>query len=116
MGEVEQFLAASEKLYSHLNNIPTEDERTEFIDQINVLLDAREVSIKALANTDLSTSSLYDHLLELDRGITKRLENVMNLIKGDIKDLQLRKRHEGSYSNPYAATQSIDGMYFDNKK
>ncbi|MFF2752180.1 flagellar protein FliT [Psychrobacillus sp. NPDC058041] len=116
MGEVEQFLVASEKLFSHLTNIPSEDERTAYIEQINHLLDVREHSIQVLGNTDLSTHSLYDHLLELDRGINKSLKKVMDMVKGDLKDLQQKKRHESSYSNPYAATQAIDGMYFDNKK
>ncbi|MFB5085867.1 flagellar protein FliT [Psychrobacillus sp. PGGUH221] len=116
MGEVENFLAASEKLYAHLAKNPSENERTEFIEQVNELLDARGEAIHALAETDLSTNSLYTHLVELDRGINDRLQKIMDAVKGDLKDLQQKKRHEGSYSNPYAATQTIDGMYFDNKK
>lgn len=116
MGEVEQFLVASEKLFSHLENIPSDEERTEFIDHINVLLDAREDAIHRLDKNIISRHSSYNHLLELDKGINERLDKVMNLVKGDLKDLQQKKRHEGSYSNPYAATQTIDGMYFDNKK
>ena len=116
MGEVEQFLAASEKLFSHLATSPSDEERTEFIDQINVLLDAREEVIQSLDKTNISTHSLYNHLLELDKSINERLETVMNVVKGDLKDLQQKKRHETSYTNPYAATQTLDGMYFDNKK
>ncbi len=116
MGEVEEFLEASEDLFSHLATIPSDDERTEFIDQINVLLDAREEAIQQLDKTTISTHALYNHLLELDKSINERLEKVMNVVKGDIKDLQQKKRHETSYTNPYAATQTLDGMYFDNKK
>lgn len=116
MVEVEQFLEASEKLYSHLTSIPTDDERTEFIEQINFLLDEREKAIEALDMSSFSSHALYDRLIELDQDINKRLEKVMDAVKGDIKDLQQKKRHESSYSNPYAATQTIDGMYFDNKK
>ncbi|KQL36742.1 flagellar protein FliT [Psychrobacillus sp. FJAT-21963] len=116
MGDIENFLAASEMLYAHLTKNPSENERTEFIEKVNELLDARGEAILALAETDLSTNSLYEHLLKLDRGINERLDKIMNLVKGDLKDLQQKKRHEGSYSNPYAATQTIDGMYFDNKK
>ena len=116
MGEVEEFLEASEVLFSHLATIPSDDERTEFIDQINVLLDAREEAIQQLDKTTISTHASYNHLLELDKGINERLEKVMNVVKGDLKDLQQKKRHETSYTNPYAATQTLDGMYFDNKK
>lgn len=116
MGEIEQLLEASEKLYSHLTTIPSEEERTEFIEQINVLLDEREQAIQAVDASAIASHSLYDHILELDKGINVRLQKVMDIVKGDIKDLQQKKRHESSYSNPYAATQTIDGMYFDNKK
>ncbi|WP_313892547.1 flagellar protein FliT [Psychrobacillus sp.] len=119
MGVLENFLAASEKLYSHLTTIPGENERDDFIDQIDVLLDEREVTIQALASMDkleLQAHPLTDHLHELDRGISERLEKVMDAVKVDIRGLQEMKRKENSYTNPYAATQSIDGMYFDNKK
>jgi len=116
MAEVEQFLQTSERLYSHLANIPLDEERTAFIDQINILLDEREESIQALGSTVLSDHPLYVNLLELDRGINERLSKVMYHVKADIKDLQQKKRHESSYTNPYAVTQTIDGMYFDNKK
>lgn len=116
MGEVEQFLHVSEKLFSHLASIPSDEDRTAFIDQINILLDVREEAIQRLDKTNISTHSSYNHLLELDKGINEQLEKVMNVVKGDLKDLQQKKRHETSYTNPYAATQTLDGMYFDNKK
>ena len=116
MEEIEQFLTISEELYSHLIAMPKEEERTEFTQQINILLDNRDAAIQSLEKIDISTSSLYSQLIELDSSIKKELEKIMHLIKEDIKDLQQKKRHEGSYSNPYAATQTLDGMYFDNKK
>jgi len=116
MAEVDQFLHVSEKLLSHLESLPSDEERTEFIYQINVLLDAREEAIQRLDKTTISKHSSYNHLLELDKSINERLEKVMSVVKGDLKDLQQKKRHETSYTNPYAATQTLDGMYFDNKK
>lgn len=119
MGAVENLLTASKNLYSHLTNIPTEDKRDDYIEQINLLLDVREQSIKELTSIELSTlknHELYESLLKLDRGIGTELEKIMTVIKTDIKSLQQKKRRESSYTNPYAATQSIDGMYFDNKK
>lgn len=37
MGEMERLLHASEQLYSHLENTPLEEERTQFIDEMNVV-------------------------------------------------------------------------------
>lgn len=119
MGEVENFLTASVNLYKHLTNTPSEENRDEFIEQINSLLNVREqciVEIKSNSSLDIKNHELYETLLKLDQGIVKELENVMILIKTDIKSLQQKKRHESSYTNPYAATQTMDGMYFDNKK
>ena len=116
MASVEQFLAVSEELYNHLLKKTTDDERTEFIGEINELLDVREQVLKTIDVEEISKLSIYSKLIELDYGIKKELTTVMTLVKKDIKELQQKKRHEGSYTNPYAATQSIDGMYFDNKK
>ncbi|MFJ7825257.1 flagellar protein FliT [Psychrobacillus sp. NPDC096623] len=116
MKEVEDFLTVSEKLYSHLTNLPAEENRIAYIEEINQLLDVRETAIRSIGDEDLSVSSFYDRLVVLDKGINQRLEKFMASIKGDIKDLQQKKRHESAYSNPYAATQTLDGMYFDNKK
>lgn len=116
MASVDQFLAVSEELYSHLLKTPSDDERTEFIEKINELLDAREMALQSLDLEQISKLSVYGKLIELDHEINKQLTTVMALVKKDIKELQQKKRHEGSYTNPYAATQMIDGMYFDNKK
>lgn len=116
MGDVENFLAVSEKLYSHLTTLPSEENRIEYIEEINHLLDVREAAIRSIGDEDLSASSFYNRLVVLDRGINQRLEKFMASIKGDLKDLQQKKRHESAYSNPYAVTQTLDGMYFDNKK
>lgn len=119
MAEVENFLTASVNLYKHLTHRPTDEDRDEFIEQINMLLEDREQSIKEISSRtslDIKNHELYETLLKLDQGIIKELEKVMALIKTDIKSLQQKKRHEGSYTNPYAATQTMDGMYFDNKK
>lgn len=119
MGQVEDFLTASQNLYNHLLNTPTEENRDEHIEQINMLLDVREQSIEGISSKstlDIKSHELYETLLKLDKGIVTELEKVMTSIKTDIKSLQQKKRHESSYTNPYAATQTMDGMYFDNKK
>ncbi|MFZ0576843.1 MAG: flagellar protein FliT, partial [Psychrobacillus psychrotolerans] len=116
MSELEQLLNVSEQLYSHLENTPSEEDRTQFIDQMNVLIDVREEIIHKLDKTKTPTNGLYNQLLELDKGIKEHMIKVLNIIKEDLKDLQQKKKHESSYSNPYAATQVIDGMFFDNKK
>ena len=74
------------------------------------------MALQSLDLEQISKLSVYGKLIELDHGINKQLTTVMALVKKDIKELQQKKRHEGSYTNPYAATQMIDGMYFDNKK
>ncbi|TQR17387.1 flagellar protein FliT [Psychrobacillus vulpis] len=119
MSVVEDLLVASEALLVHLDTIPSEDKRDEFIERIEVLLDERENFIRVLSNLkefNLENDTLKDRVIELDKDVINRLNKVMSVIKGDISELQQMKRREKSYSNPYAATQTIDGIYFDNKK
>lgn len=80
-----------------------------------MLLDVREEIILRLDRTETPANGLFNQLLELDKGIKERMAKVLHVIKEDLKDLQQKKKHQSSYSNPYAATQVIEGMFFDNK-
>jgi hypothetical protein len=119
MEAVEKLLASSEVLYSHLAKLPKESQREAFIERIEWLLETREndlLRIQKLSKIELRQHHLATVLMELDKGIQERMEKVMDVIKKDIRDFQVKRKSDASYSNPYAATQTIDGMYYDKKK
>jgi flagellar protein FliT len=119
MDIMQQVLQISAKLYQHLTNLPTDEQRDEYIEKIHVLLDERGLLIEKLQQggfqVDLENKS-HRMLVELDKGIRERLKKVMKLIQEDLKGIQNAKKNEQQYMNPYASVQVMDGRYFDNKK
>ncbi|MBD8025397.1 flagellar protein FliT [Ureibacillus sp. Re31] len=119
MDTIQQLLQISAKLLKHLTKLPKGEERSKFIDEINTLLDERGVIIERLRQEGFQmdpTNKLHTTLAELDNGIRTRLDEMMKLVKQDMKDLQQSKKHEKQYINPYASVQVMDGMYYDKKK
>lgn len=119
MDLTKQLLQVSAKLYQLLSDIPKGEERDDYIENIHQLLDARGEIIDSLKRQGFQIQpELKDHsmLMQLDEGIRKRLQLVMDAVKKDLKDLQNVKKHEKQYSNPYASVQVMDGMYYDKKK
>ena len=119
MDRIQELLVASENLYTHLTNIPSSNERDDFIQKLNELLDARGVVIDQLK--EVQPNPIHGHplekrLIELDQGIRDRLLKVKMSITDDMKQLQVSKKSEQRYVNPYAAVRVMDGTYYDRKK
>ncbi len=114
-----KYLQLSADLFAQLEKFPEEDNREEFIEDVTNKLDKLEILAKELKQSGFNyDSSKREHeiLFELDKGIRERLNNLFNVIKLDLKDLQNAKKNEVQYANPYGHVQSMDGMYYDKKK
>lgn len=118
MDAVERLLETSRKLNDYLAETPTQDQREEYIKQIDYLLDQREKDIFDIKNNAIVLIEHNEYLTisKLDTDIKEKLSSLMTQIKTDIKNVKLAKKSEQSYLNPYAATSTLDGMYFDKKK
>ena len=117
--EIQELLQISASLYAQLGEVPTGELRDDYIDEINNKLDMRSQVIEQLLQQGFefdANEKSHAVLLELDRGIKERLQNVIIDIKKDMKELQNAKRNEQQYSNPYGHVQTMDGMYYDKKK
>jgi len=117
--QIQSVLQVSARLYEHLGNILKGEERDTYIEKINELLDERGVLIEELRNSGFTldnTEKAHIVLVELDKGIRNRLNNVMAEIKHDMKGLQNAKKNEKQYMNPYSNVRVMDGMYYDRKK
>lgn len=118
MEQTQQLLQVSAKLYQHLTNMPKEEERDDYIEKIHTLLDDRGILIEEMQKNGFRVeggNKSHQMLVELDKGIRERLENVMKIIQADLKDLQNAKKNEQQYMNPYASVQVMDGRYYDKK-
>ncbi|MFJ7732306.1 flagellar protein FliT [Lysinibacillus sp. NPDC097231] len=115
---LDQLLQLSANLFKHLGDIPKSEERDEYIDNINDMLDKRGKIIENLIKEDFhfdEQNRIHRTLLELDNGIKERLAAVMNAVKQDMANLQKTKKSEEQYFNPYADVRVMDGMYYDKK-
>ena len=118
MEQTKQLLQISAKLYQHLTNLPKEEERDAHIEKIHSLLDERGLLIEEITRNGFQidpSEKSHQMLIELDKGIRERLNNVMKVIQTDLKDLQNAKKNEKQYLNPYASVQVMDGRYYDKK-
>ena len=100
---IEQLLQVSANLYKHLGDIPKSEERDDFIDTINSMLDKRGSIIERLLQEEFTFESqnlMHRTLSELDNGINERLATVMNAVKQDIANLQKQRKVRNNTSIP----------------
>ncbi|QPA55089.1 flagellar protein FliT [Lysinibacillus sphaericus] len=115
---IEQLLQVSANLFKLLSDIPKGEERDEYIENINVMLDKRGTVIENLVQEGFlfeEQNRMHRTLLELDNGIKERLATVMDAVKQDMAKLQKTKKSEEQYFNPYSNVRVMDGMYYDKK-
>lgn len=118
MEKLNMLLQISAKLFEHLSVSPKSDNRDEYINTINYMLDKRGAIIEELMNDGFrfdEQNHIHRTLLELDNGIKKRLAAVMDAVKQDMANLQKTKKSEQQYFNPYSNVRVMDGMYYDKK-
>lgn len=118
MQRIDQLLQVSANLFKLLGDSPNGEERDEFIDNINSMLDKRGTIIDGLIQEGFrfnEQNRIHRTLLELDNGIKERLDAVMNAVKQDMANLQKTKKSEQQYFNPYSNVRVMDGMYYDKK-
>ncbi|HBT72652.1 MAG TPA: flagellar protein FliT [Lysinibacillus sp.] len=115
---INQLLQVSANLFKILGDIPKGEERDEYIDNINNMLDQRGKIIEDLVQEGFQfeeQNRIHRTLLELDNGIKERLAIVMSAVKQDMANLQKTKKSEQQYFNPYSNVRVMDGMYYDKK-
>jgi flagellar protein FliT len=119
MDLIQQLLQVSAKLYKHLSAFPSGEERTEYIDEVNGLLDERGILVKQLREQNFQydeTDETHVTLYKLDKGIRERLDLLFNEVKADLKKFNDTKKYEKQYINPYASVRAMDGRYYDKRK
>ncbi|MEE1133119.1 MAG: flagellar protein FliT [Caryophanon sp.] len=119
MKQIQQVLQVSAQLFALLGNTPKVEERDQFIKMIHQKLEERQTAIDELMTVGFvfdESNKMHVTLQELDKGIQERLQNVLKMIKEDLKSVQNAKKNEQQYLNPYSNVQVMDGMYYDKKK
>lgn len=117
--QIQNVLQVSARLYELLGTPPKDDNRETYIEKVNELLDQRGLEIDKLQQLGFTMDTVdnsHTLMAELDKGIIGRLNSLMDDIKKDMKNLQISKKNEQQYMNPYSDVRVMDGMYYDKKK
>jgi flagellar protein FliT len=115
---INDYLQISAELYKFLSQTIEEKISSESVDKINELLDEREKIVTKLKNDFMydATNKTHAIMFELDKGIREKLDLIMDTVKDNIKDLQLSKKVERQYIDPYEEVRHLNARYFDGKK
>lgn len=116
MSALEKCIAITEKLIQLAKSV-NEEERESVIQQINDLLEQRSLLFPLIEAPYSSEETVAGKkLLSLNSEMEKQLKNMQNQIQKDISELSLKKKSAERYTNPYAATTHLDGMFYDKRK
>lgn len=85
------------------------------IEKIQNLLDRREEILKSIHPPfSQPEEELGRQLVELNHEVDKLLQNQKQDIQQDIKQLNIQKKSNHKYTNPYKSL-SIDGVFYDKR-
>ncbi|MFD2442696.1 hypothetical protein ACFSO7_01635 [Bacillus sp. CGMCC 1.16607] len=116
MNELVQFIKISNALLEHMEKGLPEESREEFIQVIHELLEKRQMFLDSLPDlTNILDLTVKHNLLETEKRIQALLSSFSENIKEDLKMLQLKKKKNNHYANPYGDI-SADGMFLDKRK
>lgn len=116
MNSLKDILEITRKLKEHLMNGTDNEGREQFIEQIEVLLNERELYFSAIPMEFTEEDRrLNEEILRLNTEIVPILACYLNEIKMDIKKLNQSKKTVRGYNNPYESGPE-DGMFLDKRK
>ncbi|MBS4178303.1 flagellar protein FliT [Lederbergia citrea] len=116
MSAVEKCIQVTESLLE-LARISHKNDRDETIGKIDDLLNQRE-TLLPLIKGPFSTEekSAGKRLIQLNEELNLHLGKMRMHIQRDINELEHKKTTAERYSNPYAAAEQLDGMFYDKRK
>ena len=114
MSTFEQLFNVTKQLVDQLRMPLPKEEREQYIEKLELLLDERGELIKQFdGQLDEDKRQLAQELVSWNKEINERLQANMNIIKIDINKLKKQKQTGVKYENPYEA--SVDGIFIDKK-
>ncbi|MDF1507858.1 hypothetical protein PZE06_06640 [Robertmurraya sp. DFI.2.37] len=115
MRELDQFMTVSKELKTLLEGEFLIEQREEQIEKMDELLEKRQNFLNELSDLSHLNEETKLELARQEQEIQALMEQRKNMIKQDIKTLQLKKQKNEQYANLYE-NLSVDGMFLDKKK
>ncbi|MEQ2527507.1 hypothetical protein WMO40_12395 [Bacillaceae bacterium CLA-AA-H227] len=117
--ELKSFETISIQLFNFLKEKPEKEERSSYIEKLNLLLDERLILAQRLKNIEINPfvdSDMAEELKHVDQFIHKALGEIKEEIKEDLIQIKSVKKNEIKYIDPYNQMNTNNSVYFDNRK
>lgn len=115
MEAVVEFIKKTKQLLAHLEGDFPTDEREKYIDGIHQLLDERSQLLNQVQGLHTLKEESKEELVKLETKIQSLLADHQKLVKKDLQILQIQKKKNNRYADPYGNI-SADGMFLDKRK
>ena len=122
MNEVlKSFEEISIEVSKFLKETPNSEQRNDYIQELDGLLEKRLQLANSLKNLKLNPFKdiKYEnakYMKEIDTYIIKRLNEIKNDIKNDMLQVKNNKQNEIKYIDPYNRLNFNNSVYYDSKK
>ncbi|MGM8212559.1 flagellar protein FliT [Virgibacillus sp. W0430] len=117
MNQLEQLYERTMELEQVLAQPITAKNRDEVIVVINTLINEREKCMENLRPPYTEEEKqLGKQIIERNETIKKKMDELFEHIKQDMKQVKKQEKSSRSYINPYGKFQTTDGMYLDSKQ
>ena len=119
--DLKSFEEISIEVSNFLKVNPDSEQRLEYIQELNIMLEKRMELAKALNNISFNPfkNSSYTNanfMKDIDEYIQKRLSEIQNNIKSDMLQVKNTKQNEIKYIDPYNRLNLNNSVYYDSKK
>jgi len=115
--ELQEMLIVTETMEKITHEKTVNKDREKVIKELNILLEKRE---KLMQNIEAPYSeeehNLGKEIVKKNKVIDRRIKEIFNELKNEIKQFNAYKSRNNLYENPYHSVQVMDGMFLDQKK
>ena len=117
MGKLEELYAVTEQLVHELDQIREVNlDRDALIERVNGLVQQRDIMIQKLQQPYSEEELVIGRkIVKMNEQIKQQMNQLYEMIKADMKQVQKKKNQNYSYLKPYGNLKTSDGMYMDNK-
>ena len=118
MANIKDLFLITKQLFDHLEKPLPKEEREEYLQHLEQLLNGREQLIENFDARQPQTDEeqkMATLIVQWNKQMNERLTAYLALIKKDINSLKKQKDTGKKYENPYQHAP-IDGAFFDKKK
>lgn len=117
MGNLEALVKITEELNDVLHQPIHSKNRESTIEQINHLIEKRGSLMDDIKPPFTKEEKLLGKkLVVMNETIQIKMNEVLSLLKIEMKQLKTQKKSNLNYVNPYKDVRTMDGMFMDSKK